>query len=88
MMKRKNILYVLFFFFMVILGVPIALALTSCSATRPTICTKYEHRCEDNMIQVCTGPEWMEIQNCSDFVEGKFYCTSEDDAFFCEEVKE
>lgn len=86
-MKAKNVKYALFFFVGIILGIPIALALTSCSASQPTVCNKYDHRCDDNMIQVCTGKEWMEIQNCSDFVEGKFYCTSENDEFFCEEVR-
>lgn len=86
-MKAKNIRTALFFFVGVIIGIPIALALWSCSASQPTICNKYDHRCDDNMIQVCTGTEWMEIQDCSDYMEGEFYCASNDNEFFCEEVK-
>ena len=52
------------------------------------VCNKYDHRCNENKIEVCVGYEWQEIQNCSDYDDAKFVCQSEDTEYFCEEQKD
>jgi hypothetical protein len=59
-----------------------------CTSCGTVVCNKYEHRCEQNKIEVCVGYEWQEIQDCSDYDNAIYVCQSSENEYFCEQQRD